>query len=341
MLSYLTDHLLANWERLCLGRDKPEEFFFLLQSRHRVSVLIFDSSDSLPVLVAHFCREPNEAHNLRREFEVVSQIWASAPPPLRNTIPRPVAFLDGEVPVAVETFLPGKPMQVPQDMIAQQLVVDAHFAAAARWLFDLTHVFAGPDQAIDGALARERIVACITRSVAHLEPTTAGKRYLERVVTLADDLIGSPMPFTISHGDFTPTNILLSSGQVIGVVDWEGVSRTEFPFYDWGRFLWVYCWLSAYQAARKETSRGTTVEEVAQQCAEVLLGLGARPDHPLVRWTAAFFAHYQLAERLIPLALLYGLTRDPDMSHFLPSVSVIEVMGTWLDQQKTSILLPG
>jgi aminoglycoside phosphotransferase (APT) family kinase protein len=334
MLNYLTDYLQANWEKLSMGRGRPEEFSLLLQSRHRANAFIFASGDSLPILVARFCRDANEAHNLRREFEVVSQIWASAPPPLRNTIPRPVAFLDGETPVALETFLPGKLMQVPPDMMAQQSIVDIHFAAAARWLFDLTHAFAGPDQAIDGAAARERIVACIARPVAHLEPTTAGKRYLERVVALADDLVGSPVLFTISHGDFIPGNILLASGRVVGVVDWEKVSRTEFPFYDWCRFLWLYCW----EGARKATSRAATVEAVARGCAQLALKLGACPNHPLVRWTATFFAHYQLAERLIPLALLYTLSKDPDNLRVLPDV--IEMMGTWLDE-KVSILLPG
>ena len=53
-------------------------------------------------------------------------------------------------------------------------------------------------------------------------------------------LAGYQTPQSVVHGDFWPGNLLVGSGRVLGVIDWENARLAGTPGHDLARFVTTY-----------------------------------------------------------------------------------------------------
>ncbi len=109
-----------------------------------------------------------------------------------------------------------------------EAVVDAAAVAAAT--IHGSGLRAGPRHRATDEIARGR------RAVAHIAadaPALAG--WLGAVLDSVSPLARAQEPALLSHGDFTPSQLLLD-GRRIGIVDFDDLRRAE-PAYDLGRFV--------------------------------------------------------------------------------------------------------
>jgi aminoglycoside phosphotransferase (APT) family kinase protein len=150
-------------------------------------------------------------------------------------VPRPIAW--GEQhgrPYYVETALPGvgaadlvrreaEPVALRQD--AAQLIRQLHIATLRRQVVDETRFaqLAGDDLAFLDQLAAGWPEAVLLR------------QKLEQLEDLLrQQIAGRELPFSWTHGDFWPGNLLIQpeDGAIGGVVDWDRAGADQMPLHD-------------------------------------------------------------------------------------------------------------
>jgi aminoglycoside phosphotransferase (APT) family kinase protein len=155
-----------------------------------------------------------------------------------ETTPRVVEILDfGGRPALAMTALEGTPMSTSYlrwRYTAKSANVTAHFVAVGVWLARLQRATAGevaPLEMDAGVASRLASRFAADEAVAEaVEPLSAIHARLRR----------NSVPRTAVHGDFWLGNVLLSSGRVSGVVDWEDGVRSGEPVRDVVRFANMY-----------------------------------------------------------------------------------------------------
>ena len=285
MLFRVLGYLEANWDALQTGRPTPRRFSFLMHSRHRVSIFILTDSDPLPLFVARFPRDKEGETGLRQEWDALATIRSLASPEFHRLVPRPVALLDNdEGLINIETALHGESMRTPKDLVRDQAVVGKHFHLVSSWLLDLekeTH----DGRWISAMAVGDTIVQKIQTYCDKVELSADGIQYVRYLVPLLEALPAEGFPLLVQHGDLTPSNILLSAGDISGVVDWEYARSAAPPIYDWFSFLLLYCCNYWQQQVHQWLFTRALSEAV-----KTIVDLSLIPGHPIVDYTLRFCA---------------------------------------------------
>lgn len=158
----------------------------------------------------------------RRETAVLAELHAeSRLGDWRRLLP--VARATGTVagrPYRVDAALPGEPMGGGPRLLeaASECVGALHRATAT---------------AVEGD---EALLRAWVDAPAQAIAEAAHRRERERLEALRRELraalAGRTLPASWIHGDFWPGNLLVSSGAVTGVVDWDAAAPRELPLHD-------------------------------------------------------------------------------------------------------------
>lgn len=143
---------------------------------------------------------------------------------------------DGEVlSFSVQQFLPGRSLddlvRGPTAADVEQVVVDAgellarvHGIAAER---GMRHELRSPE---------ERVVARVVRTVRRALGPAAATVVERGAARLHEEVLAGPSAVTgLAHGDFLPKNLLVDSGAIVGVIDWEFAGPAS-PAFDLARW---------------------------------------------------------------------------------------------------------
>jgi hypothetical protein len=209
----------------------------------KVTLLLF-GADRAPRLVAKLARHPETEAALAAEYAMLTNLWAVPARSVTPELPRPLSLerIRGRL-MMLATAVPGTPLAVryyTPGHVRHRDRVARDFAMAGAWLARFQEqtcrgvVTLGPDtfeEWISPILDRYRFdVGCAAweaRLFGYLRDLTASLR-------------GTRVPVVAVHGDYAPGNILLASGQVSGVVDWELGKEAGLPFSDMLKFAASY-----------------------------------------------------------------------------------------------------
>jgi aminoglycoside phosphotransferase (APT) family kinase protein len=150
-------------------------------------------------------------------------------------VPRPVAWGDLENrPYYLETALPGVGAA---DLVRRQTEPASMMQDAARLIRQL-HLGTVQRRKVDEALFM-RLAGDDLASLHQLIGGWPESALLRRKVEQLEELLriqiaGRELPFSWTHGDFWPGNLLVqpSSGAIGGIVDWDRASADQIPLHD-------------------------------------------------------------------------------------------------------------
>jgi aminoglycoside phosphotransferase len=194
-------------------------------SRHIVALLI-PSGATEPSLVVKIPRLPGDEDGIAREARVLTALQERSPEAGRS-VPRVVAYADGDRPLLVETALVG-PLLTRNVLRANPT---RHIDEVVRWLISL------PSQIGDG-LSFERLIGEPLSLFAASFPEAASERDLvARTFEIVEPLRDARLPHVFEHGDLSHPNLIVLPSQRVGVVDWELAEEEGLPLHDLSFFL--------------------------------------------------------------------------------------------------------
>jgi aminoglycoside phosphotransferase (APT) family kinase protein len=203
-----------------------------------VTVLHVPRGADTPRLAVKIATTAAAAAVIGREAEMLTALERSDLPTVGPTLPRHrgVFDMDGMLAVAA-TVVPGTPMRTGYHAFRHTSHpgrVSADFAAAANWLAALhadSAAGCAPVSMFDGVIA----------GIEARWPGDAAARALARQLpAVSARLATAATPRTVVHGDFWAGNLLVTSGEVSGVVDWAGGELSGEPLRDVARFALSY-----------------------------------------------------------------------------------------------------
>jgi aminoglycoside phosphotransferase len=200
----------------------------------KVMVLLVDPATRRPVLAVKVPTTDVAEAAVQAEREILEQVAAAAPPDLARTVPQVVGAVahDGRR-ALVTTALRGRPMAAayarPRHTRSASTVVH-DFENVECWIESLHRV------RVPGVPAAGRDSAEMLRRRFEDAP----QRVIDRAAELDAMLALPALEPTVLHGDLWFGNVLLSDGEVSGVVDWEAGSPAADPTRDAARFAHVY-----------------------------------------------------------------------------------------------------
>jgi hypothetical protein len=203
-----------------------------------VTVLLTAAGADEPHLAVKIATTALAATVIEREAAVLAELASLSLTGVEHTLPRQAGVFDVDGMLAVAaTVVPGVPMRTQYHAfrhLARPGPVRADFAAARRWLAALhadSAACPAPISMTDGLA--DRIVArwpgdCRAGALARLLGGPTGR------------LAEASVPRTVVHGDFWAGNLLMTGGEVTGVVDWASGEMSGDPLRDVARFALSY-----------------------------------------------------------------------------------------------------
>jgi aminoglycoside phosphotransferase len=221
----------ANGRVVCLAMSKDPNA--------TVTVLLFRPREDRPKYAAKVPTTAVAATRVRHEATALASLDRRRLGALNRTIPEVAEVVEHMGwPVLVTTALPGRVMLASYHQwrhTARPMSVRADFEAAGRWLAELhRHASRG-----DTNLARmiDGVAPALTRRFGEDSVTTED---VEVLLALHSRLGRQGVGRGLVHGDFWPGNVLMSNGQVRGVVDWESSRSDGLLTRDLARFAIAY-----------------------------------------------------------------------------------------------------
>jgi aminoglycoside phosphotransferase len=203
-----------------------------------VTVLVIPPGADGPRLAVKIATTDAAAAVIRGEARLLVELRQRRLHRVEDTLPRHegVFDVDGMLAVAA-SVVPGVPMSTGYHAfrhIARPSKVRADFAAAQRWLAALHADSAAattPVTLLDGVA---------DRIAARWPDDPQGRALAAQIEPLAARLATATTPRTVVHGDFWAGNLLMTSGNVTGVVDWATGELSGEPLRDVVRFALSY-----------------------------------------------------------------------------------------------------
>lgn len=197
-------------------------------SRHVVGLLVPEGAVE-PKLVVKMPRVPGDSGGLAREAAVLTAVH-EAWPDSSKTVPRILAFEEGDRPVLVETALSGRLLTPAMFRREPTRYVDSVVA----WLIGLA---ATRRNGIEAGWY-ERLLERPLEHVAESVPLPADEANLvKRTLELVEPLREAELPEVVEHGDLSYPNLIWTSENRVGVVDWELAEEHGLPLQDLAYFL--------------------------------------------------------------------------------------------------------
>ena len=204
----------------------------------KVTLLLIPSGTDQPTVVVKVPTTKGAEATIAAERRVLTDLRHRLPAAVLATIPTITHLDEADGRVAlVTTALPGSPMRNRYHAwkhLASADAVREDFMAVERWLAGFQSATAGSPEPVD----------MDSGSVAILRRRFVDDPTLEATITtlgaIHTRLRASKTPRTAVHGDFWFGNLLVSGGELSGVVDWEAGSKHGEPVRDIVRFALTY-----------------------------------------------------------------------------------------------------
>jgi aminoglycoside phosphotransferase len=197
-------------------------------SRHIVGLFVAEGAVE-PTLVIKMPRVPGDSAGLAREAAVLKAVHETMPD-ISKTVPRVVAFEEGDRPVLVETALTGgllKPVML-------RLEPARYLDAVVAWLIRL----AATRRNVIEAGWYERMLERPLNDLAESLRLPAGEVDLaKQTLELVEPLREAELPAVVEHGDLSHPNLIWTGENHLGVVDWELAENHGLPLHDLAYFL--------------------------------------------------------------------------------------------------------
>ena len=185
----------------------------------------------------------------RRALEGEASNWRmlealSLQPAMADIVPRPIARgIHQGVTYYLESELRGRPL-------AEQIAKVTRAGAVARVVALLAKLHPNAATASPITKDSEPYRFMVANPVAQLRLHGANPAQCDRLERrLHDALVSQTWHVGLYHGDFTPSNIFVSEGEVTGVIDWECATERGVPVLD------AICYLESMQRLFDPTSR--------------------------------------------------------------------------------------
>jgi aminoglycoside phosphotransferase len=196
-------------------------------SRHVIGLLV-PEGEVEPKLVLKMPRVPGDSGGLAREAAVLRAVH-EAWPDISKTVPRIVAFEEGDRAVLVETALAGR-LLTPA-MLRREPA--RYLDAVVAWLIGLA---TRRNDIEPGWYERmlERPLNVVAESLSL--PADEGD-LVKRTLELVEPLREAEIPGVVEHGDLSHPNLIWTGENQVGVVDWELAEEHGLPLHDLAYFL--------------------------------------------------------------------------------------------------------
>lgn len=234
MLTELLDHLDSVWLPQ-LSLNKPLSAIKAAGSTgqaRKINFLVFEYQATAPRFLLKLVRDQTYQNQLADEFDKLKYLYAFKP--LQPTIPRPLGlFKYRENLVMVEECLPGISLEnlLLRGKHHTQTDVATDLRNVQAWLIAFLHETRAGTTIFRGQIEiKERL---------DLLSVSLSEQAMAQMFSLADRAQGLSLPLTARHGDFWPGNMLVSESK-IGIIDWETLTRSSWPFDDLFFFTVMY-----------------------------------------------------------------------------------------------------
>lgn len=248
MFPLLSRYLIENWTELLPGTPPPEKISFVQLPGSRVSTFLVlssrDGSGRRPQLVVKIPRTAEGEAYLKLEYENLERILRrlATLTEFLPSIPKPVSLcaIGGKMVLMLEG-LPGSRLHSFQSRGLRAL------GRACGWLTEL-QVATRVEVTLSADDVEQAFLEPIRRFVKGSELTPTARRYLGRIEERAGALAGATFPFTLTHGDFSVSNILLDvpAGErdfehaTVSALDWTKSLEAGLPVRDLFHLLTAY-----------------------------------------------------------------------------------------------------
>ena len=299
MFSQIIASDLRGWEELWPDRPQPKDLRYVLQSRRRVILFLFDAKGKGDKLVGviKISRRVEQNASLERSVQLVRQVRQQLSGNILRTVPETILLpqIHG-LSVSLEQALPGQPMYLGHARWTASKWHHRYWQAWRRWLTEFQQQTMGEVVAIDVDTVSE----VLSPVLEHIPGRDA-----KALRGIANRLIGLEFPWAWRYGDAHHSNILITQGEVSGLVDWEGTETKHWPASDWFQFGFQY--LVDYYRLRYP---GTPHSELGKRAIDALL---LPPDSALAsvaqEQTRSFFAAWGVKASFVPALLVFFLAQ--------------------------------
>lgn len=238
MFPLLSRYLLENWTELLPGTPTPDKIPFVQIPGSRIStfLVLSEKQGRGPRLVIKLPRTREGEAYLRLEYENLERIMRRlAPlPDFLPAVPRPVSLcaIGGKTVLMLEG-LPGSRLHSFPARGYQAL------ARVCQWLTAL-HVATRREATLSAGDAEQAFLEPIRKFEKGSELSPGATAYLRRIRERVAGLVGGPFAFTLTHGDFSVSNILLDppanerrfAEATVSVLDWTKSLDAGLPIRD-------------------------------------------------------------------------------------------------------------
>lgn len=210
----------------------------------KVTLLLF-GADGKPRLVAKLARHAESERTLVAEYDALTNLWSVGARTVTAELPRPLTLerVAGRM-VLLSTAVRGTALTTgyyTPGHVRRPRLVAKDFALAGTWL----DRFQRETRSGTATLGQDAFDEWIRPTVARYRAEVGWSSwesglFTDRLPSLCDLLSGTSVPVVAVHGDYAPGNILLASGRVSGVIDWELGRGAGLPFSDLFKFAASY-----------------------------------------------------------------------------------------------------
>lgn len=229
-----------NWGKLWPDTPYPQELRYVLQSRRRVIIFLFDvqRKGNKLVGVVKISRQAEENEQLERAVAHANQIRSQLHGGLLETVPKMILLppIQG-LSCCLEEGLPGDPMYIRGTARSTLGRHRQNWEAWANWLIEFQGQVASDEYIIDSPEIEQMMASHIKSQLVNKPELTCA---LDNLTSVAKDLVGMRFQKVWRYGDAHHSNILLHKGVVSGLVDWEGADDGHWPTTDWFQFAFQY-----------------------------------------------------------------------------------------------------
>ena len=174
-------------------------------------------------------RIPGDSGGLAREAAVLKAVHESRPD-ISKTVPRIVAFEEGDRPVLVETALAGRLLKPAMLRLEPARYLDAVVA----WLIRLAET---RRNGIEPGWYERMLERPLSDLAGSLRLPGGEVDLVKRTLELVEPLREAEIPAVVEHGDLSHPNLIWTAENHVGVVDWELAEEHGLPLHDLAYFL--------------------------------------------------------------------------------------------------------
>lgn len=240
MIDQITRSVYEKWEMICPETRRPRKLRYILQSRRRILLFLFDEDRRGNQLVGVVKVSRLTAHNevLIRSVELLGRIRKILTKPMLETVPKAVLLdpIDG-LSASFEQAMVGVPMGINHYPWLAGRRHTANWDAWRSWLKGFQRQTLDSREELDSQQIDRFVLAPLNIAYEAGVISHNIQRDLNAVVRELERIKIGPV---WRYGDTHHSNILTNRGKITGVVDWEGAQENQWPTLDWFQFAFQY-----------------------------------------------------------------------------------------------------